>query len=306
MNLIPSPNLADCRKLIGVDLGGTNVRVGRVENGFIVEAKERAISSLGLRREIIEEVCETIQAVITPDTAAIGFGAPSVVDVEKGIVYSVINIPSWHEVPLKHILEDRFGLPAFINNDANCFAMGELYYGSGRGYRHLVGVILGTGLGAGIIVNGQLYSGANCGAGEIGSLLYRDKTLEDFCSGQFFQREHGSDGDELYTRAQQGDRQAQATFAAFGEHLGHAIMTILYAYDPEIIVLGGSVSNAFPFFEAAMRSKLEGFVYQHVIKGYTIVASQTSNVALLGAAALCLPSAAAGRLFPQSAEDPAQ
>jgi glucokinase len=83
------------------------------------------------------------------------------VDVEKGIVYSVINIPSWHEVPLKQILEDRFGLPVFVNNDANCFAMGELYYGSGRGYRHLVGLIVGTGLGAGIVVNGRLYSGAN-------------------------------------------------------------------------------------------------------------------------------------------------
>jgi glucokinase len=303
MNNQENPIPADDRKLIGVDLGGTNVRAGRVENGTIVEVKERAISSLGLRREIIEEVCETVQAVITPDTAGIGFGAPSVVDVGNGVVYSVINIPSWHEVPLKQILEDRFGVPAFINNDANCFAMGELYYGSGRGYRHLVGLIVGTGLGAGIIVNGQLYSGANCGAGEIGSLPYQDKTLEEYCSGQFFQREHGIDGDELYVRAQQGDRQAQAIFAAFGEHLGHAIMTVLYAYDPEIIVLGGSVSNAFPYFEAAMRARLDSFVYQHVIKGYTIVASQTANVAVLGAAALCLPSGAAGRLRPQSAED---
>jgi glucokinase len=161
MNTNEGATTTDNRKLIGVDLGGTNVRAGRVENGAIAQVEERPISSLGMRREIIEEVCETIQAVITPDTTAIGFGAPSVVDVEKGIVYSVINIPSWHEVPLKQILEDRFGLPVFVNNDANCFAMGELYYGSGRGYRHLVGLIVGTGLGAGIVVNGRLYSGAN-------------------------------------------------------------------------------------------------------------------------------------------------
>lgn len=196
MNTNEGATTTDDRKLIGVDLGGTNVRAGRVENGAIAQVEERPISSLGMRREIIEEVCETIQAVITPDTTAIGFGAPSVVDVEKGIVYSVINIPSWHEVPLKQILEDRFGLPVFVNNDANCFAMGELYYGSGRGYRHLVGLIVGTGLGAGIVVNGRLYSGANCGAGEIGSLPYRDKTLEDYCSGQFFQREYGMGGGE--------------------------------------------------------------------------------------------------------------
>jgi len=165
MNINEGTITTDNRPLIGVDLGGTNVRAGRVENGTIVELKERTISALGMKREIIEEVSETIQAVLTPDAAGIGFGAPSVVDVAKGIVYSVINIPSWHEVPLKQILEDRFGLPVFVNNDANCFAMGELYYGSGRGYRHLVGLIVGTGLGAGIIVNGRLYSGANCGAG---------------------------------------------------------------------------------------------------------------------------------------------
>jgi len=287
MNIIPSAATASSRKLIGVDLGGTNVRAGRVEAGKIVELKECAISTLGLQREIIEEICESIQAVLTPDTAAIGIGVPSVVDVEKGIVYTVVNIPSWREVPLKQILEDRFELPVFVNNDANCFAMGELHYGSGRGYRHLVGLIVGTGLGAGIITNGQLYCGANCGAGEIGSLPYQGKTLEDFCSGQFFQREYALQGEVLCQRAQQGDPQAQLIFAAFGEHLGHALTTVMYAYDPEIIVLGGSVSNAFPFFEAAMRSQLEGFAYQHVIKGCALVASQTANVAVLGAAALC-------------------
>ncbi len=288
MNINEGTITTDHRTLIGVDLGGTNVRVGRVENDIIVELKERPISLLGMKREIIEEVCETIQAVLTPAVSGIGIGVPSVVDVKQGIVYSVINIPSWHEVPLKQILEDRFGLPVFVNNDANCFAMGELYYGNGRGYRHLVGLIVGTGLGAGIIVNGQLYSGANCGAGEIGSLPYQDKTLEEYCSGQFFQREYAIEGKELCERAQRGDPQAQAIFATFGEHLGHAIMTVLYAYDPEIIVLGGSVSDAFRFFEPAMSSKLDGFVYQHVIKRYTIVPSQISNVAVLGAAALCL------------------
>ena len=127
----------------------------------------------------------------TAASSGIGFCVPSMVDVDTGVVYSVANIPSWREVPLKDELERRYGVRSFINNDANAFAVGELHFGKGRGYRNLVGIVIGTGLGAGVVINGRLYSGANCGAGEIGNIAYRGSTLESWCSGTFLRRPAG-------------------------------------------------------------------------------------------------------------------
>lgn len=274
--------------LIGVDLGGTNVRAGRVINGRIAILRARRISAQGAEQAVIDELCETIQAVFQPDAAGIGIGVPSIVDVENGIIHTVANIPSWKKVPLKKIVERRFGVPVLVNNDANCFALGELHFGAGRGCRNLVGLIVGTGMGAGIIADGRLFAGHNCGVGEIGCIPYRGRTLEDYCSGQVFQRDCGIDGGTLYKRARQGNRQARRIFAAFGEDLGHAIMTVLYAYDPELIVLGGSVSKAYPYFEAAMRRKLQSFAYPNALARLVITRSRTPHIAVLGAAALCL------------------
>lgn len=274
-------------KLIGVDLGGTNVRAGLVQNGRIVKLKAHEHSSL-TEKGILEEICRTIEAVSQPGVRGIGIGIPGVMDVKKGIVHSTTNIPSWCDVPIKKILKRRFGAPVFINNDANCFALGELHFGLGCGYKDLIGLIVGTGLGAGVVINGRLYSGKNCGAGEIGRISYRKKDLEHYCSGRFFQREFGLDGLTLQQRAENGDRRAQKMLAAFGDNFASVIMALLYAYDPQIIVLGGSVSKSFPFFEARMREKLKTFRFQNSLKRLKIVQSKKPNIAVLGAAALCL------------------
>lgn len=274
--------------LIGVDLGGTNVRAGLVKRGEVADWSARPITSRGDEETVLTEIMDTIGAVFGPGVAGIGIGVPSVVDVARGIVYAVENIPSWQAVPLKAILERRFEVPVFVNNDANCFAAGELHFGAGRGYRDLVGLIVGTGMGAGIVAGGRLYCGRNCGAGEVGTIPYKEKTIEYYCSGQFFQREFGVDGRALYERACAGDEDAKQKLAAFGEDFGHAIMTVLYAYDPEIIVLGGSVSKAYPFFEAQMRKKLESYAYQHALENLVIAQSENPGIAVLGAAALCL------------------
>jgi glucokinase len=273
--------------VVGVDLGGTNVRAGRVCGQEIREHRSRAISGRGSQEAVLQEISETIAAVIDDQVDGIGIGVPSLVDVEKGIVYTVENIPSWQEVPLKKILEQDFKVPVYVNNDANCFALGELYFGAGRGFRDLVGMVLGTGLGAGIIINGKLYCGRNCGAGEIGTIPFREHTVEYYCSGQFFQHRYGVDGGLVYERARRGDASALDQFAAFGDNLGQAVMTALYAYDPEIVVLGGSVSKAWPFFEPALRRRLQDFAWPHALARTIIQPSQTSEIAVLGAAALC-------------------
>ncbi len=276
------------RILIGVDLGGTNVRAGRVEGDRITAHVARPVTSRGTESQVLQEVCGIIERVLTPEVTGIGIGVPSLVDLEKGIVYSVENIPSWKEVHLKAYLEDRFHLPVIVNNDANCFAVGEFHFGQGKGLRHMVGIVIGTGLGAGLIINGRLYSGTNCGAGEIGTIPFRGHTIEYFASGTRFVRDLGVNGAILHERALDGDPKALEAFNAFGADFGHALMTALYAFDPEMVVLGGSVAKAFPLWEAAMKTKLSAFAYPHALKRTTIVASQEPHIAILGAAALLL------------------
>lgn len=271
---------------VGVDLGGTNVRAGLVQNGRIVSLQKRPISSHAGQNIVLEEIFETIQAVLQPNVSGIGICTPSLV--KDGVVYSVANIPSWRKVPLKRILEKRFAIPSFVNNDAKCFALGEFHYGLGRGHQNLVGLIIGTGLGSGVIIGGSLYTGSNGGAGEIGHAPYQAEDYEHYCSGRFFQREFGLDAAEIQKRADEGDFKAAEMLAAFGDPFGDVIMAILYAYDPEIIVLGGGVSLAYPYFEKRMRERLRAFKFQTALKRLKIVLTKKPHIAVLAAAALCL------------------
>jgi glucokinase len=273
-------------KLIGVDLGGTNVRAGLVKNGRIAALKSRAISSGAAQNVVIEEIFETIAAVLQPGVRGIGIGVPSLV--HDGVVFTPNNIPSWQKVPLKKILEKRFNLPVFVDNDANCFALGELYFGVGRGYENLVGIIIGTGLGSGVVIHGKLYSGSNGGAGEIGNITYKEKNFEYYCSGRYFQREFGTDGYTLQQAADRGDYAAREKLASIGDHIAEVIMAALYAFDPEIIVLGGSGSKGFPYFESRMRARLKTFHFQNSLKRLKIIPTKKVNIAVLAAAALCL------------------
>ncbi len=272
--------------IIGIDLGGTKVGIGRVEDGRIVRHASAAVSAQGSEQQVIEEVINAVGQVFDPSVAGIGVGVPSVVDVEKGIVYNVQNILSWKEVPVKEILERRFGRPVYVNNDANCFAVGEKYFGKGMKFRHLVGLIVGTGLGAGIILNGRLYSGPNCGAGEFGMIPYKDSILEHYASGQYFTRTYGVRGEAVHSRAGRGDREALDIFEQFGVHLGDALMIIMLAVDPEAIILGGSVSLDFPFFEKAMWERMKVFPYHKTLERIVIEVSGQPQIAILGAAAL--------------------
>ncbi|NLP09526.1 ROK family protein [bacterium] len=274
--------------IIGVDLGGTNMRAGRVENNEVVAIAVQAVKPCGSREEILEDLCDIIAQVLSADVKGLGVGVPSVVDTENGIAYDVINIPSWQEVALGPILHRRFNLPVFINNDANCFAVGEKYYGKAQGFRDAIGLIIGTGLGAGVIVQDRLYSGTNCGAGEFGMMPYRDGVLEHYCSGQFFQRQHNRSGAKLAQLAAQGDEDSLAIFAEYGLHLAEAVKLILYALDPQIIVLGGSVSKSFPYFQKAMWQGLQSFAYRRSLDRLQIVVSDLPQSAILGAAALYL------------------
>ncbi len=272
--------------VIGVDLGGTNVRAGLVVDGRLARVHAVPVRGQGSEREVLEDLFAAVDPVMGPEVAGIGAGVPSIIDLKTGTVYDVQNIRSWTKVPLQAILEERYRVPVYVNNDANSFAAGEKIFGRLRPYDHGVGLIVGTGLGAGIIANGRLYSGVNCGAGEFGMLPYLDGNFEAYASGQFFRRVHGTTGRETAERAARGETGALEIFAAFGRHLGEAIKAVCYAVDPEIIVLGGSVSKSYGFFREALRESFATYAYSLAKERLKIEVSETENIAILGAAAL--------------------
>jgi glucokinase len=287
--------------LIGVDLGATNVRAGRIEGSAIVELVQEPIVRSDSPDDLIAQLTRLIASVHRPDAAAIGIGVPSVVDPVRGIVYDVQNIPAWKEVPLASILQARFNLPVHVNNDANCFVLGEAHFGVGRSdgaaARNVVGLILGTGFGAGLVLDGRLFSGPHCGAGEVGMLPYRESIFEHYCSGQFFERHHGRRGAEVHRSALAGDTESLDILQSFGSHLGEGIKAVLYAYDPELIVLGGSASLAFDLYRDATWASISTFAYPRSLEGLRIEVSRLEQAAVLGAAALHLDLHASHALF---------
>jgi glucokinase len=271
---------------IGIDLGGTNVRIGIVENGKIVKKSAELCKADAAEEVVTGQLKEMIRQLINPDIKSIGIGVPSVVDTEKGIVYDVANIPSWKKVYLKTILEEEFHIPVSVNNDCNCFALGEYYFGEGAAYKNLVCLALGTGVGSGIVIDGKLYMGNNTGAGEVGSIPYLDHDYEYYCGSRFFSEEYGITGEEAYKRNCAGDKQTGSLWNEVGMHIGNLLKVVLFTYDPETIILGGSISNAFPFFSDKMNETLKTFPYPETIEKVKIQVSQKEDIALLGASML--------------------
>ncbi|PKP13730.1 MAG: sugar kinase [Bacteroidetes bacterium HGW-Bacteroidetes-3] len=274
------------KSIVGVWLGGRTLVAGKVKDGKTENTITKQINNLASEEQIISEVVNIIDKVMDDDVVGIGIGVPSLVDVEKGIVYRVQKIPSWREVHLKDILESRFNVKVYVNNDANCFAVGEKYFGTAKDYENIVGLILGSGVGAGIVFKGHLYSGTNCGAGEFGSLPYRNHDFEYYCSEGYFEEKYGINADVLYQRALQKDKIALAIYEQYGQDVGNVIKAIMFAADPEIIVIGGSMAKAFPFFENEMNRIVKTFTYKHILNKLKIIKSENEDIAILGAAAL--------------------
>lgn len=274
--------------VIGVDLGGTNMRAALVVSGEITTKAARLVPKTDSADEVVNALVETIKEVYTAGVEAIGVGVPSLVKAKDGIVYDVQNIPSWKKIHLKEILEKEFNCPVYVNNDANCFAVGERVFGTGKQFDDFVGLITGTGLGAGIIKNGHLLPDQNCGAGEFGMIPYLDDNYEMYCSGQFFERRFKTDGGTLAQKAAGGDARALEAFAEYGQHLGKAVKTILFTVDPEAIVIGGSVAKSFDYYKEAMWKEISDYPYGFALENLKIVPSNMQEVAILGAAALCI------------------
>ncbi len=273
--------------LLGIDIGGTTISFGLVQGTEIV--RQNRVPSFpkdASLQETLDYLIGKIEDIITPEVSSIGVGVPTLVDVKNGIVFDAANIKSWKRVPLKDILEDRFKIPVNVNNDANCYALGAAAKLGAHDYEVVVGVTLGTGTGVGIIANGKLFCGDNCGAGEIGSVPYNGKDFESFCSKKFFE-DRGLNPREASKAADEGDPDAVALFNEFGTHLGELLSLVMYSYDPGCIVFGGGVANTFKHFKNSLMLALrKRYPYSHALDRLEIKVMPSEDVALLGASLL--------------------
>jgi glucokinase len=271
--------------IIGVDLGGTNARAGLVKDSTIIDTREVKLS----QKHSLEETLNQLYSIISPltkfDIQGIGIGVPSVVDAEKGIVYDVVNIPSWKKVELKTILEEKYGLPVFVNNDVNCLALGEQLFGKASAFSSFVTIGIGTGLGAAIIIDKKLYNGIYCGSGEIGYIPYLDKNLEYYASGMYFEG-FQTTAQKAFEAALDGQPKALELWKRYGNHLGQVMKVVLYTYAPEAIIIGGGISAAYPFFESSMFESMGDFIFPATLQHVTILPSLVKNISIMGAAAL--------------------
>lgn len=275
------------KNVIGVIFGGKHLSAARIENGMTADIVHYEINNHESEEVILGEIIKAINSVFTNDVVGIGVGVPSLVDVKNGIVINPTNIPSWHRVHLKDILEEQFNIPVYINNDANCFALGEKYFGVAKNYENIAGITISTGFGVGIIIDGKLYSGRNAGAGEFCSIPYKDHDYEYYCSTQYFEEKYGIKHDILLARARNKDKIALVIYELFGADLGNAIKTIMYALDPDAIVIGGPLSDAYEFYKTSMLKTVNTFIYRGTLRNIKILKSNEPYIPVYGAAALC-------------------
>lgn len=266
-------------------MGGTRIKAGRVYKGRITKYASRKTHAKHSQEEVLNNLFQVIDKLMNHNVKFICVGVPGMVN-EHGTVVNLTNINSWYNVPLKKILESKYSRPVFIENDANCFILGEKYFGKAKAFRNIVGVIMGTGAGAGMIINNHLYKGLSDGAGEFGAVAFRHKTIENYCSGKFFLWKYHLTGIELFDRVRKGEHRAMRIFRNFGENVGKELAIVVDSVAPELIILGGSIAKAYPFFKKAMLNSLKQEISDIEFKKIKIKTSTNKNIAILGASTL--------------------
>ena len=274
------------KAILGLDIGGTGIKGGVLIKGHLEDIRSIPTPALESKEFILETIASFIETYTHYDFVGIGIGIPGLVDSREGIVLGLKNIPSFQHVELKKFLTERFAKPVFVNNDANCFAIGVHKYGVGKPFKNLVGITLGTGVGGGIVINGQLYSGMFSAAGEWCSAPYLEHNYEYYCSGKFFQNIYKSKPKALAKLALTGDPVAIQAYEEFGHHLGELLKVILYSLAPEAIILGGSIRKTYPLFKKSLFKSLETVAYPTVLANLKILISELDETAIHGAVAL--------------------
>ncbi|MCL1822455.1 MAG: ROK family protein [Prolixibacteraceae bacterium] len=273
-------------KLVGVDISGAFIEAGLISDGKIIRKEIVDIPFDRSQSEVTSEICKAIEEVFDHKVEGIGIGVPGLVDQKEKKMIEAVHISGRDSIPLGEQISDYFNKPVAVDNNANCFAIGEKTFGKGKPYSNFVGVIMNTGFGAGIIINGRLYQGNLCGAGEFGKIFYKKNTIEAYASEQFY-KDKGLDNEMVLKRAAIGDPVALQLFSELGVHIGHAVANILFALAPEAIIFGGSVSRAFRYFEESMHEFLDdNFPFGRLYQQLVIDISEIPDMGILGAATL--------------------
>ena len=275
------PENKEQKLILGVDLGGTKIATAlATAQGEILARGRRSTPAQAGPDAVIKSICATIDKTLAAkklepsQLLGIGIAAAGIIDSGKGKVISSPNLPGWHEVPLRDAIEQRFGIPVYLGNDATLAALGEWRFGLKKGIANLIYITVSTGIGGGIIAGGKLYTGA-CGvAGEIGHMTIDVNgpkcncgnigCWETLASGTALAREavkqiregaktsiielvNGDiskiDAKVVGLAAKQGDELAKELISRLGYYLGIGLVNLVNIFNPELILIGGGVAK---------------------------------------------------------------
>ena len=315
------------RSVIGIDLGGTKIGTALVNSaGEIIAYDYRETHASEGLEAVIGRMLDAARHVMAQagversQVAAVGIGAPGPLEVETGVVVAPPNMPGWERVPLKRLIEERLGITTFIENDANAAALGEHRFGAGRGVEHMIYVTVSTGIGGGLILDGELYHGATGMAGEIGHVTIvpygplcgcgNRGCLEALASGTSVARQARErvargvptlmadlaegDPERITARlvaeaAGRGDVEAQEILAEAMGYLGIGMATLVNLFNPQLIVIGGGLTNIGEAMFEPVRRAIDRHAFRVPAQAVRVVqAGLGDKVGVLGAAAVAL------------------
>lgn len=314
--------MTDDALTLGVDFGGTSVKIGVVQGGDVIDhAPPIATQDFEGPNDLLGEIARAIDGLRgnNEEIHAAGFGMPGFVDFPHGVVTNLTNVSGWQGVRVGEMMEERLGMPVVVENDANCMAFAEWKRGAGKGMDNMVAVTLGTGVGGGIIAHGQMIRGAHFGAGEIGqtSVDWRGKpghygnrgALEDLIGN----REMAAHAKMVYEKnginrslsecspamlskaAGGGDPIALEIWDEVARQLACALMNCCWLLNPQAIVVGGGVAKAgnvlFDPLNAHLREQLSPTFEEHL---QVLPARFGNEAGMIGAAALAWDKAMQG------------
>jgi glucokinase len=308
------------RETIGVDLGGTKMAVGVVDSEQHVhyEGKE---SSIGLTEdELVEDLGEELEEAkaARPDVLAAGLGIPATIDHERGLAIHAVNL-TITDVPIRDVMQKRIGLPVFVDNDANVAALAEHLYGAGRGAQNVIMLTIGTGIGGGLILGGEVFRGSTGAGAELGHIVIVEDGLpcqgncpnhgcvETYASGTAIAREGKAAaerqpdsplgkalaegpivGKTVTQLAMKGDPLATEVVADAGRHLGVALASLANIFDPDVFVIGGGVSAVGDLLLEPARQELRSRALPPMNKAPVKLAELGPEAGMIGAAAMAL------------------
>lgn len=277
------------KSLIGLDIGGSKIDAIFWRDGRILRAE--TIKTPRSRRAFLESLVRLIKGLMGGEgVKGIGVAVAGGIDYKSGTILNSPNLKFLNGVRLGRILQKKLKVPVKMDNDTNCFLLGEVKLGQAKRKKHVVALTLGTGVGGAVLVDGKLLRGRHGAAGELGHMIIeKNLSVEDLVSSHGIKRFGFEDSLVLQKKAFAGDKKATVIYMKIGEYLGMALANLINTFDPEIIILGGGISKAGPLLLPAARRELKK-LKKHILlpEKYfpPIKVSRLKHAGALGAVAL--------------------